>query len=279
MTGLSKVSANIATAERAFRSATKGGSHIRKDVSKLDALKHTAITKDGRSGPRGYGASRSEFDNRIAKQFQNKIMAEGDSTAVLNKNRSNSNMKPLGTTADEKRGLNNSVNLHEVDEKKEFTKRNNPQTSAGKTVGHHSMSKILGRENNRHATASDKVTKAGTNSLAEYRKGSGEKELFDSLALRDKHGKTPYKYGEGNRMNRSQIKAMYRKEVGGQPGRTKAERTQDRKDEMIIGRVQRWLKRNPNVKEPTSQNFGTVPTPKPDNYNKSKAKDMMYYTR
>lgn len=217
---LDKSAAIIQQLEKGWRNIYKGGNRlVRRDFARVNPeMKAMASGLGGRAGPitmpktmehRGAGKFFIEGKSRnVIAASQKK--AFGKSTPRIN----------AKASADQSRGANATMNMHEADEMRNFAK-GMPQTLIGQKSGHHSYAKILGPESNRFVTAQDSATKKGGRFLSKFRKASGEESRFNEFALKNSKGETPLKYGKG-RMNRHYLDAMYKKEVGA-PGTTKPE--------------------------------------------------------
>jgi hypothetical protein len=204
-----KSAATIEVLEKGFKAASKG-KHIRKDIGQINKG-IGAFFPGGKMGP-GTVPRKAAADFNVPKNLEGKVYIKGDSGKHLEGLGLKDSIKSQKNRGKERRGLNSSMNLHEIDELKEFNKHGRKgQTLAASGVGHHSYAKILGRESNRAVTAKGTSAKLGTKAMTRLRTKTGEKDVFDKLALKDKNGKTPFKYGR-DRMNRSYIKAMYKKE-------------------------------------------------------------------
>jgi len=209
---LFKMSANIKTLEQGFRNASKGRI-VRRDLgSVVENIGDNFANSGRRMGPGTIGKSAPKHYN-MDKRLAGKMFIEGDTGKHLGKRlKMDDPIKSVKNKNAEKRGLNASMNHHELDELKEFNKHGyKGRTAIAEGVGHHSYAKILGRESNRAVTASDTATKLGTKALSRIRNQTGESKIFNSLALKNSKGEKPFKYGR-DRMNRSYLKAMYKKE-------------------------------------------------------------------
>lgn len=221
-----KKAATIGDLENAWRAISKGRL-VRRDVGKLEAGKELSAMVGGKVGPFTIPEASKKLLPKETHNITNKFFIEGQTRPVINRGiKMLGGKKTIKSNKDLNRGLNATANIHEGDEMRQFAKRNNPETSAGELYGHHSISKILGAESNRLATAEDRAVKLGGRGLREFRNKSGEADNYNRLALRDKNGNQPFRYGEG-RVNRRYLKELYKKELGYNPRRTKQERVQE----------------------------------------------------
>ena len=209
-----KESATIGALEKGWK-ATSKGKLIRRDFGSLESGKEMASLMGGKLGPITIPTTSRKILPDSLKNLSGKFLIKGNTAGTLNDSNKaqGMRMKHIKQTPATSRGVNATTNIHESDEMKQFSKKNNPQTMLGAQYGHHSISKILGPESNRYTNASDRTTKAGGAAMKRFRKATREKEMFDELALKTKNGEQPFKYGEGKKLNRSHREAMYKKEL------------------------------------------------------------------
>ncbi len=204
---LEKTAVKISDLENGWRKINKGRL-VRKDLGSVrDEVGD--IFPNRKMGPATM--PKKPVDGVDRGNIDGKFFLQGDTGKHLE----NLGMKAIRSKsktnrAAERRGLNATMNMHEGDEMKAFgTGKKQTKIAAG--AGHHSYAKILGRESNRAVKAEDKETKLGTKAMTRLRTASGEKDIFNALALKDSKGKQRFKYGR-DRLNRSHIKALERKE-------------------------------------------------------------------
>ena len=206
---LFKMAANLETLEKAWNTGRKGR-FVNRDIGRINKdVGEAFAATGGKMGPATV-PKRLAKEHGLPKNIGGKMYISGDSGKHIENLGLTDTIKSVKNRGKERRGFNATMNNHELDELKEFNK-GTKQTDIAKGVAHHSYAKILGRESNRAVTASDTATKLGTKAMTRLRTKTGEKSVFDAIALKNSKGETPMKYGR-DRMNRSYLKAMYNKE-------------------------------------------------------------------
>lgn len=248
LSGLTKIAATIGTLEKAWRTGSKGRL-IRKDYGHFSAGEGLAnAMPTGKVGP--ITVTNSKEGPSELKKARGKFLIEGSPLkGIIKKVFKGKKGKELKVSGKAERGMNNTMNLHELDEMKNMgrTDKRNPQSQAGANFGHHSLSKVLGPEHNRAVTASDSTVKKGSKLVGKFRKVTGEAKAFNDFSLTNSKGKKPFKYGKGERITRAHKQAMYKKELG-VPAMSKGELAAATGGKSKAERTMAYAEKHPNNK-------------------------------